>query len=121
MNEIAQTNTSTDYLYRFCVADFQLLVTQVKDIIARLETLNKVTIPEQATELWARRGTDPQELDALKIEFMQDVESGEFVPAAPVDVSPLLETENAELCSSLNEFDKIKRAIRSKWSELENQ
>ena len=57
----------------------------------------------------------------LQEEFMQDVESGEFVPAAPVDVSPLLETENAELCSSLNEFDKIKRAIRSKWSELENQ
>ena len=121
MNEIAQNNASTDYLYRFCVADFQILVTQVKDIIARVENLSKVVIPDQAMELWARRGTNPQSLDALRIEFMQDVESGEFVPADPVDVTPSLETENGELCGSLNEFDKIKRAIRSKQSELDNQ
>ena len=125
MTEIGQadTDTSTDYLYRFCVADFQILVTQVKDIIAQLEELKKVTIPAQAAELWERRAIaeDVQSLDALKIEFQQAVEDGEFVPAPSVDISPSLETENSEMCSQLNEFDKIKRAIRAKHAELENQ
>ena len=62
-----------------------------------------------------------QSLDALKIEFQQAVEDGSFVLPPSVDISPTLETENSELCSSLNEFDKIKRAIRAKHDELENQ
>ena len=46
---------------------------------------------------------------------------GDFVVPPSVDISPSLETENSELCSSLNEFDKIKRAIRAKHDELETQ
>ena len=62
-----------------------------------------------------------QSLDALRIEFQQAVEMSNFVAPPSVDISPSLETENSELCSSLNEFDKIKRAIRAKHDELENQ
>ena len=106
-----------------CVSDFQLLVTQVKDIINRLEELKKVTIPAQAIVLWDKRGIaeSVRSLDALRIEFQQAVDDGTFVPATPVDVTPFLETENSELCSVLNEFDKIKRAITVKHQELDKE
>ena len=104
-----------------CVGDFQLFVTQLKDIISQISVLDDTTVPASAAALWDARGTPAADrsLGGLVAEYEAAVADGSWTPAPRFDIGSFLKNNTA--CDRLAEFAQIKYAIKRKYGEVEDK